>query len=111
MIDIYVEDLIDLHNACHQTVFRHPKTGRPAHISSIYRYILRGGKAANGTRVRLEVIKAPSGLRTSKQAIQRFIAAMSNQEISVEPSPSRQKEIADAESELRSAGFKLEGPI
>jgi hypothetical protein len=109
MIDIFGEDLIDFRTAAREKVFRHPKTGHPAHISSIYRYVLRGGRASNGERVQLEVVKTPSGLRTSREAIQRFIGAMSNPTAPPALLKSRAKEITRAESELLKDGFSIGG--
>jgi hypothetical protein len=110
MIDIYHEELISLHTACGEDVFRNQRTGKPANIASIYRYALRGGRALDGSQIRLETIKTPSGLRTSKEAIQRFIDAMSNPPTTPQRSVSRAQEIARAESELRKDKFEIGGP-
>jgi hypothetical protein len=109
MIDIFVEDLMTFGAACREKVFCNPKTGKPAHISSIYRYALRGGRSSDGSRVQLETIKTPSGLRTSKQAIHRFVAAMSGSTAVETMSNDRTREIGQAESDLREDGFDIGG--
>jgi hypothetical protein len=111
MIDIYAETLLDLRQACRLPVFLNPRTKQPLHISGIYRHIKRGARAANGERIRLEVIRTPTGLRTSREAVGRFIVALTN------PTPfapisqcaSRKRQIAQAEAELMAAGFELAG--
>jgi hypothetical protein len=110
MIDIFGEDLIDLRAACKEPPFRHPKTGKPGHISGMYRHALRGARAADGSRIRLETVRTPSGLRTSREAIQRFIAALTNPDNPLPPPRSaiRQREIAGACSELEKDGFALQ---
>lgn len=106
MIDIQTEDLMDLKEAAREPVFRSPKTKKPAHVASIYRHVLRGGRAANGERVKLETIRTPSGLRTSRQAVERFIAALTNPDAAPAPTPSqRRREIEAAEKRLELAGI------
>ena len=108
MIDIETEDLIDLRAACREPVFRQ-KTGKALHISGMYRHVLRGARDANGDRVKLETVRTPSGLRTSREAIGRFIAALTDPDSDIPtPVPAvRRKQIADAEAELAGAGFAL----
>lgn len=79
-IDVLSEDLIDLKDAAKAQPFRNPRTRKPAHIASIYRYVEKGARAANGQRIRLETIRTPRGLMTSRQAIVRFIAALTDPE-------------------------------
>jgi len=72
MIDVFSEQLIDLHAACRLPPFRNVQTGKPAHISSMYRNILRGAVGACGERIKLETVRTPGGIRTSLEAVQRF---------------------------------------
>lgn len=70
-IDIYREHIIDLREAARLPVFR--RCGRSAHVASIYRYIQRGCRG-----VRLESIVTPAGKRTSVEAVERFVARLSD---------------------------------
>ena len=58
--------------------FFHGRSGRPGHISKFYRLIEggRGARSIRGERVYLEVIKLPEGLRTSREAVDRFIESL-----------------------------------
>lgn len=109
MIDVVNETLLGLREACREQVFRNRLTGKPAHIASLYRHVMRGARAANGDRVRLECVKTPSGLRTSREAIARFIAALTDPDRPAPTSRARAKQIAQAERELIEAGFEVGG--
>jgi hypothetical protein len=52
------------------------RAGRPVDPSTLSRWILAGAKAPDGTMVRLEAIKTPSGWRTSEEALARFFGAL-----------------------------------
>lgn len=110
MIDVLLEDLIDLRQACREKPFRNSRTGRPAHISSVYRHVMAGARAANGERIKLEVVRTPSGLRTSREAIGRFIATLTNAEA---PAPARtthrwRPHVEQACAELADAGMPVD---
>lgn len=107
MIDVNVEQLLDINQAARHPAFRNTRTGKAAHVSSIFRYALYGGRAVNGQRIKLETVKVPSGLRTSVEAIERFIAALTCPEIDPPrtTSAARRKQIEMAEKELAEAGF------
>ena len=111
MIDAINEDLIDLRQACREKPFRNPKTNKPAHIASLYRHVLRGARDANGSRVRLETIRTPSGLRTSREAIQRFIERLTDPDgTSRESAPirtrsQRERQVNRDDAELAAAGY------
>ena len=109
MIDPFLEELIEPAEACRLRVFAHARTKRPLHLSGFYRYVTRGARGINGARVRLEVVKTPRGLRTSREAVARFISALTNPDTCVASAPSsvRKREIEQAEVELREAGFDL----
>lgn len=111
MIDVLVEDLIDLRRACREKPFCNGRTGKPAHIASMYRHVMRGARAANGERVRLETVRTPSGLRTSREAIARFIAALTdpNTPLIASTSALRRRQVDRACAELADAGFDVEG--
>lgn len=107
MIDVLNEELIDLRRAAKLPPFANGKTGKPAHIASLYRHVLNGARAANGERIRLETVRTPGGLRTSRQAVERFIRSLTNPDIPMDaPLPSqRVKQIDAAEARLVAAGF------
>lgn len=108
MIDVLNETILDLPEAAKLSPFRNHKTGRPAGLASLYRYIQRGARSVNGSRIRLETIRTPGGTRTSREAVERFIRALSNPDAAPAPSSkARKKQIADAESELQAAGFEV----
>jgi hypothetical protein len=103
------EHLIDLRQACGEAPLRNPRTGKPCHISQLYRYVTRGARAANGTRVRLQTVLTPSGRRTSREAIMRFIAALTDPGAPPPTPRVRKQQIAQAEAELSAAGFEVGG--
>lgn len=108
MIDIESEDLIDLRAACREKVFRNATTGKPLHISGMYRHVMRGARSVNGERVRLEFIRTPGGLRTSREAIVRFISALTvDVAQSLPTTAARRRQVKSAENELRAAGFEV----
>lgn len=107
MIDVLTEELIDLKAACRLAPFQ-GRDGKPCHIASMYRHILRGARSRDGHRIKLEVVRVPSGQRTSLQAVARFIAALSGEDAPVaDPRTSRrrQADISRAEQELVAAGI------
>src|SRR3954452_7840750 len=107
MIDPLIEDLIDLRQAGRQRPLRNSPTGRPCHISQAHRYVLHGARAVNGERVKLEVVKTPSGMRTSREAIVRFICRLTNPSAPIAAPQQRLRQIEAAEAELRAAGFEV----
>ncbi|MGA2443407.1 MAG: hypothetical protein ABSH08_20840 [Tepidisphaeraceae bacterium] len=62
-----------------------------------------------GQRVKLEVFRSPGGLRTSREAISRFIQRLTVREttLPVPTTVARKKEMEAAERELTEAGFEL----
>jgi hypothetical protein len=78
MIDILNERLISLQAACKLEAFLNSKTRKPAHFSKIYRLTTIGARDANGNHLRLEVVRTPGGLRTSLEAVERFIAKLTD---------------------------------
>jgi hypothetical protein len=109
MIDLNSETLIDLTTACRHPALRNKRTGRPCHVAQIYRHIQRGARAANGDRVQLESIKAPSGWCTSNEAIERFIRTLTDPDLPLPTSRQRKRQQAAAEKELAAAGFQIGG--
>jgi len=106
MIDVLNEDLIDLREAAGLPPFRNRRTRKPAHSASIYRYAQTGAKASNGEKIRLETVKVPAGLVTSRQAVERFIRALTDPDADPsEPTPlQRRKQIDAARTRMAAAG-------
>lgn len=107
VIDILTETLLDLKQAAREAPFRNPRTRKAVHVSAVYRYISRGATATNGERVRLESVTTPGGVRTSREAVVRFIARLSGEESALpKVSPKkRQRAMQAAERMLESAGI------
>jgi hypothetical protein len=80
MIDIENEKLLTPVQAVREQAFRNRSTGKPGHLSGFYRYVQRGVKDANGNQVKLETVRLPGGIVTSREAIQRFIERLNNPE-------------------------------
>jgi hypothetical protein len=107
--DLLSENLIDLPTACKHPALRNTRTSKPCHVAQLYRYIQRGARAANGSRVRLESVVTPGGRRTSTQAINRFIHQLTNPTLPPPTTKQRQRQQAAAEAELAAAGFDVGG--
>ncbi|HZL37859.1 MAG TPA: DUF1580 domain-containing protein [Tepidisphaeraceae bacterium] len=107
MIDVTNETLLTLREAGNLAVFKNRKTGKRAHVASIYRFALHGAVDLQGNRVRLETIRTPGGQLTSRQAVERFIRALTDPDAQPNaPTPrQRQREIEAAESRLTAAGI------
>jgi hypothetical protein len=74
-IDTREEQVFPL-NAIRKFLPPSPRTGNPVHPSVIFRWIKRGLKAADGTVVHLDAVKAGSSLCTSREAIERFFGEL-----------------------------------
>jgi hypothetical protein len=105
------EDTIDLPEAAQHLG---PK-GKPASMAKVCRAINPGVKAETGERVRLEAVRTGGCWLTSRQAVARFVAKLSEASLSqdrsrqpkpkkapatVPISPRRQQELAQANAEL-----------
>ena len=74
-INLLKEELYSLRDIV-RFVPRSVRTGRRVHRSVVYRWAKRGLKAADGTRVFLEVVKAGGGLATSREALHRLFSEL-----------------------------------
>jgi hypothetical protein len=104
MIDILNEDVIHPRQACPEPICRNPRTHKPAHISWFYR-AMSGVRAVNGQIVKLEVVKTPSGFRTSRQAIHRFVQRLTNPQHLPTATRTRRHSIDAANQQLDAAGI------
>ena len=88
-----------------------PKTNdtKTLHVSTMFRWILRGLRAKDGFVVRLESVKIGGRICTSQEALQRFFDRLSGNLHEVTPptvtSRQRLRQIKAAEEELRRAGI------
>lgn len=78
--------------------FSLPAAGRqfPAHRgtgtvdpSTVFRWVTRGSKTANGRLVKLEAVRVGGRWLTSRDAVTRFVAALTDLVTSPEPAASR----------------------
>ena len=107
MIDITREELISCKEA--SKLFPPGRRGKRPHRSTIFRWITSGARG-----VRLESVSLPGGRATSREAIARFLKALT--EIDERENPFRQptapsiehrrRRLADAERELDKLGIK-----
>jgi hypothetical protein len=73
-IDLLLEEVYSFAQA---TRFVPPaRNGKKTHISTLLRWAIKGAKAPNGTIVRLEAMRLGGRWVTSREAIQRFMAAL-----------------------------------
>lgn len=107
MIDPMTEELLTACEAAKTPPLRNSKSGKPCHVAQVFRYFQPGARDINGGIVKLESIKTPSGLRTSREAIVRFINRLTNpNNHTSEPTPKeRGRQIAAAQSRLAAAGI------
>ena len=49
------------------------KTDRPVHVSTLTRWIVKGARAVDGTRIKLEARRFPCGWKVTDRAIERFL--------------------------------------
>jgi hypothetical protein len=100
-IDLESEEALTLKAATKLPILR--RNGRHPHVSQLYRWAttgLRGG-------IRLETVKIGGSLCTTREAVLRFIARLTNPDTPVSaPTPARrQREVAAAEKQLEAAGL------
>lgn len=104
MIDPLSEKLITLNEARRLAPLM--TNGKPCDIKKLYRLVQIGSKAGNGERIRLEACRCPDGLRTSLEAVGRFIQRLTDPgaEIETVTPAQRQRAIDRAERELVALG-------
>ena len=111
MIDIETESILTPSAACKEPGLRNPRTNKPCALSQFYRAVNPGARAIDGSKIRLEVVKLPIGICTTREAIRRFIAKLTDPDADIpEPtSKARQRQQRGAVSELEAAGFEIGG--
>lgn len=82
---ILTETLLSAQEAVREPVLRGKRAA--AHVSKFYRMVSAGAKGIDGRRVRLESVRLPGGIYTSREAIARFVAALNQPEGVAESMP------------------------
>ena len=108
-IDIQTETLVALKAACKLPAFCHSETGRACNFSKLWRIVTIGARDANGERVKLETVRVPGGLRTSIEAVDRFIHKLTDPAAAAVPNmrtpQRRQRDHAAAVKSLQRRGI------
>jgi hypothetical protein len=105
MIDVETETPLTLAEARSHPAFC--IRGRHASLEKMHRLVHFGALDLDRNRVRLEAVKLPHALCTSREAIDRFIRRLTDPTIPA-PTPKRpQRQINNAIAELESAGFEV----
>ena len=104
--DVALDELHSL-PAIRQFLPKSARTGRPVHPTVIARWITRGLKAADGSTVHLEGVKAGKGLHTSRGAVDRFFGELTRRSKLPAELPTSQAAPRESTSRrLASAGLK-----
>lgn len=79
--------------------------GDPTHVSTMNRYVQRGARAGSGERVRLEAFRIGARWVTTREAVARFVAALTSKpDAAPAPQPpTRSKRAADRAGEQLAA--------
>ncbi len=99
---LLTEDLVDVATACTLPGLR------PMEPKQVYDLFDRGRKDIHGMPVRLEFCRVAGGLRTSRQAVKRFVCALSGATNTPTPTPrktTRDRQKNNAIKELEAAGM------
>jgi hypothetical protein len=110
-IDVFAEELLTLTEAAKR--LPKLKSGKPPHVSTLYRWMQRGCHSHDGMVVRLETVKIGGTTCTSLEALQRFFDRLSGDTTVVTPltptmrqrEKERERRLQRAEEELRRAGI------
>ncbi len=102
MIEVQNESPLSLKEACSLPFLR--RAGKPIHLATVHRWATHGAKG-----VKLETVQYPGGMRTTAEAVLRFLAMLNGLSATPAASKPRQHAIAAAERELAAAGFEIGG--
>jgi hypothetical protein len=112
MIDITAEQPITMREAAR--LYGSSRDGRPTHVSTIVRHIVRGTRLRSGEIVRLEGARIGGKWVTTRQSIQRYVerltaAVLTEGDLAGVPTISsstrRQRELKRVDHELDEAGI------
>lgn len=73
-MSIFDETILSLHDATQ--LIPSNCAGKRINFSTVWRWALKGIIAQDGTRVRLEIVKCGGRRLTSKEALERFVTAL-----------------------------------
>src|SRR5947207_601455 len=96
------EDLVTAAEACQLPGLK------PISPKQFYDVLTNGRKSVTGETIVLERIRVASGIRTSKQAVRRFVMKLSGATQTAPPTTrrgTRSRQISDAERQLAAAGM------
>jgi hypothetical protein len=85
MFDLRSEQVVTLATAA--ALIPPARGGKKTHVSTLLRWILAGGKAPDGSTVYLEAQRLPRGWLTTREALARFLAALTPRPGSASPAP------------------------
>jgi hypothetical protein len=85
VIDLSTESPLPLKDACR--LVPPARDGKRTHLSTLLRWILRGAKGPDGRVVRLDGLRLGSRWVTSREALQRFAAALTPRLDAAEAAP------------------------
>jgi hypothetical protein len=105
MLDLTSETPIPLKDACR--LVPPARSGKRTHLSTLLRWIQHGARGPSGERVRLEAVRLGGRWLTSREALQRFAAALTPPTDTVPPAPASRTPSARAKAADR-AGQALE---
>lgn len=106
-IDVATEELLTLRQAA-KALPPSNRTGRPLHISALWRWYKTGILGPDGIRVHLEAIRVGGTLATSVEALERFILCTSRTGAPETESPPRTTPSSDRKRQLRAAEQELD---
>jgi hypothetical protein len=108
VIDVTTETLLEPRQALKHPALR-GRDGRDGHIAKLHRLFEKGVRATDGTQVRLEYVRCPSGKKTSVQAIERFVerlTASAGASGTVSTSAAARRQAARVDAELDALGIR-----
>ena len=107
MFDITTEEAITLNEAAR--IVGAGNNGKPVHLSTVFRWCVKGCRAPGGRRVRLDAVRVGAGWRTSKEALTRFVQALTPSLDEPTPGPrsstARRRASERAAAQLERAGI------
>ncbi len=109
MIDVINSELLDAKEIAKLPPF--VRNGKAASRGTIYRILQRGARAINGKLIKLECVKTPSGIKTSREAVAEFVQRLTDPAVApgtprAATPRQRAKRVEKAEAELSAAGIK-----
>ncbi len=63
------------------------RDGSPAHVATLTRWIVKGTRLRDGTRLRLEAVRTPGGWRTCRQWVEAFLRALTEDRLGPDDGP------------------------